>query len=108
MPHRVEYASIAGSDLVYIDEFGLVHTVSAITTATNENVLRPTRMLDLPIKAKKVSVGFSHGFALTENNDVYTWILQPKIDNLIEKHKPYKVEGVPANTIFTDLKSGNF
>ncbi len=76
MPHRVEYASIAGSDLVYIDEFGLVHTISAVINAdTNQNELRLSRMLDLPTKAIKASVGFAHGFGLTENNEVYTWIL---------------------------------
>jgi hypothetical protein len=31
IPEKVESAAIAGSDLVYIDEFGLVKTISAIT-----------------------------------------------------------------------------
>lgn len=64
--------------------------------------------MDLQIKAKKVSVGFSHGFALTESNEVYTWIMQPKQDNAIDKQKSFKVEGVPINSLFTDIKSGNF
>jgi alpha-tubulin suppressor-like RCC1 family protein len=67
-----------------------------------------SRGLDLQIKAKKVSVGFSHGFVLTESNEVYTWIMQAKQDDIIKKHKSFKVEGVPINTIFTDIKSGNF
>jgi hypothetical protein len=36
IPEKVESAAIAGSDLVYIDEFGLVKTISAIT------ITRPT------------------------------------------------------------------
>ncbi len=34
IPEKVESAAIAGSDLVYIDEFGLVKTISAITITT--------------------------------------------------------------------------
>ena len=74
----------------------------------NENVLKPSRVLDLQIKAKKVSVGFSHGFAITESNEVYTWIVQPKQDNEFIKHRSFKVEGIPINTNFIDIKSGNF
>jgi alpha-tubulin suppressor-like RCC1 family protein len=55
-----------------------------------------------------VSVGFSHGFALTESNEVYTWIMQARQDNIINKHKSLKVEGVPTNTNITDIKSGSF
>lgn len=36
MPDKVSYAAIAGTDLVYIDEFGLVKTISAITVVTAE------------------------------------------------------------------------
>ena len=110
MPHRVEYASIGGSDLVYIDEFGLIRTISAVITPNNENILRESRLLDLPFKASKVSVGFSHGFALTECNQIFSWIMQPKQDNLQFKHKPFKVDNaiLPLGTFFTDMKSGNF
>ena len=31
IPEKVQSAAIAGSDLVFIDEFGLVKTISAIT-----------------------------------------------------------------------------
>ena len=55
-----------------------------------------------------MSVGFSHGFALTETNEVYTWIMQPKQDDGINKHKSFKVEGIPINTNITDIKSGSF
>ena len=107
VPHKVEKASIAGTDLVYLDEFGMVHTISAVTE-NNENLLKLPRLVDLKDKAKIVSVGFSHAFAITELNEVYTWILQPKDDNLLNNHKSFKIEGIPLNTELIDMKSGNF
>jgi len=103
VPHKVEKASIAGSDLVYIDEFGMTHTVSAVTR-NNENTLQLPRLVDLlHSRAKLISVGFSHGFVVTEDNEVFVWILQPKEDNIMNKHRPYKVEGIPLNTELIDL-----
>jgi hypothetical protein len=102
VPHKVEKASIAGSDLVYIDEFGMTHIVSAVSR-NNENILQLPRLVDLHSRAKLVSVGFSHGFVVTEDNEVFVWILQAKEDNIMNKHRPFKVEGIPLNTELIDL-----
>jgi hypothetical protein len=61
-------------------------------------------------RVKLVSVGFSHGFAVTEKNKVYTWVLQSDalLANPHLKHVPYEVSGLPAGVIITDMKSGNF
>ncbi len=61
-------------------------------------------------RVKLVSVGYSHGFALTETNKLYTWILQSEalLENPHYKHVPYEVTGLPAGMIITDVKSGNF
>lgn len=61
-------AAIAGCDLAYIDEYGMVRTVAAISVSESQNVLMDPRPLNLEKKAKLVSVGFSHGFAVTEDN----------------------------------------
>ena len=57
-----------------------------------------------------MSVGYSHGFALTETNKLFTWILQSDalLKNPHYKHAPYAVTGLPAGMIITDVKSGNF
>ena len=57
-----------------------------------------------------MSVGFSHGFAVTEANKLYTWVLQSDVllVNPHHKHVPYEVSGLPAGVIITDVKSGNF
>jgi hypothetical protein len=86
VPQKVEKASIAGSDLVYIDEFWMTHTVSAVSRNNNENILQLPRLVDLHSRAKLVSVGFSHGFVVTEDNEVFVWILQAKEDNIMNKH----------------------
>jgi hypothetical protein len=61
-------------------------------------------------RVKLVSVGFSHGFAVTETNKLFTWVLQSDflLENPHYKHVPSEVTGLPAGTIITDVKSGNF
>jgi hypothetical protein len=44
VPEKVKTAAIAGSDLVYIDDFGMVKIISAITV-----VLPPTEEGALPL-----------------------------------------------------------
>ena len=57
-----------------------------------------------------MSVGFAHGLAVTEDDKVYSWVLQARavLDDPLAKHSPLEVSGIPPGIVITDIKSGNF
>ena len=89
-PHKVISASIGASDILYIDDFGMVHSISAATESisgdqnadppilpSTRTYLTLPRSLKLEEQVKFVSMGFVHGFAVTISNKVYSWVPQP-------------------------------
>ncbi|CDW91727.1 xpg i-region family protein [Stylonychia lemnae] len=106
VPHKVVYVAVGGQDLSYIDQFGQVYSV--VSTGSDvpnseTKILQPMK-INIPERAKFVSVGLWCSYAVSESNKIYHW-QQGFITN---DDKPTIVDGISENIQITDIKSSNF